>query len=76
MKPLYIKNTLLLLAVVASLSCSVYLNSQSKNISLDVLPLSAEEMIDMDGEATTTLPDVQIIQHILESGKRLIPTGR
>ena len=75
MKSLYIKNTLLLTAVFISLSCSVFLNLQSKNINLDTLPLSAEEMMEVD-EETTTLPDVQIIKHILESGKRLIPTGQ
>ena len=77
MKNIYIKNILFLMVIIVSISCAVYVNSPSKSTSLNALPLSEEmiEIDEMEEEKSTTLPDIQVIKNIIESGKRLLPLG-
>ena len=78
MKSLYTKNILILITVITSMSCFVYLNTQTEQ--KEISPTTGQSiMLEEEEEQEDTdlaLPDVRIIQHIFEAGSKLIPMGR
>jgi hypothetical protein len=80
MKNLTTKHVLLLPLVIASIFCTIYLNTQTLDVDGPDGQLQKTELFeseDLEGEENIKAPllDVRIIKKVLDTGKRFIPTS-
>ncbi len=75
MKNLNAKHALYLPLIIASIFCTIYLNTQAINIEgplQETELFDAEELEDKE-EIQAPLLDVRLIQQVYETGKKFIP---
>ena len=78
MKKMTTRTVIAVMLIVASLCSYIYLNTMEVATPMGATTeqLDEQELNDMDGTPKeVALPDVEILERILESGKRLLPTS-
>ncbi|MCH2084377.1 MAG: hypothetical protein MK226_18410 [Saprospiraceae bacterium] len=76
MKKITTRTVIVVMLIVASLCSYIYLNTMEVSTPMGV---TTEQLEEQELSGTTNemvLPDVKILERILESGKRLLPTSK